>query len=63
MIKKTFSDSLHYRKGGNSTNCRIKEKLTYDQKAPQLATVDMTLNAFYGPNAQPYLAINPNIKI
>ena len=31
--------------------------------APQLATVDVTLNAFYGaPNAQPYHQSPPKLK-
>ena len=30
--------------------------------APQLATVDVTLNAFYGPNAQLYHQVPPKHK-
>ena len=30
--------------------------------ALQLATVDVPLNAFYGPNAQPYHQIPPKLK-
>ena len=30
--------------------------------APQLATVDVVLNAFYGPNAQPYHQMPPKLK-